>query len=82
MSSFILKYIAVDKLLHFVISYAMTLTLVVLTGALSLSVFLVFLVGLIKEALDAKQPGNLFSVGDVVANSLGIVSALLVALMA
>jgi len=81
MSSFILKYIAVDKLLHFLVSYGVGLTLIILTKEKLLSLFVILIIGLGKEVLDSKQEKNFFSFEDMVANIAGIIAAGLIGLM-
>jgi hypothetical protein len=75
MSSFILKYVAADKLLHFLISYFLTITLALLSKEALLSSIVVLIIGLVKEIFDSKEAKNFFSILDLIANILGIAVA-------
>lgn len=81
MSSFILKFVAVDKLLHFLVSYGLTLTFSILTRNVFVSFVGVFLLGILKEVSDSRNPKNTFSVSDIVANTVGVVAGAIVALL-
>lgn len=81
MSSFILKFVAVDKLLHFLISYSAVLTLYVLSHKLLLANAVTLAIGVTKEVLDSKQTGNYFSLGDLAADLIGMAAATAVLLL-
>ena len=67
----------VDKLLHFLVSYLLTTVVVPLTGFLGIAV--VLFIGLFKEIIDEYDYGG-FSLGDLVADILGLVFGMFVLL--
>lgn len=75
MSSFILKYVAVDKLLHFLISYSLSITGILLLKNKIIPLIIVFFIGLAKEVLDSKEVKNYFSIPDLIADVLGVAAA-------
>lgn len=81
MTSFILKYVATDKLLHFLISYGLTLSLIVASRQIVIPMLIVLAIGIIKEVLDSRSVGNFFSIGDLVADILGVIVAGLIGLL-
>ena len=67
----------VDKILHATISYALTYTLADKVNA-NLAVGVAILVGVAKEFFDLYVKKSKFSVGDIIADVLGIAIAFLI----
>ena len=67
----------VDKVLHATVSYALTYTLADKANA-NLAVGVAILVGLAKEFFDLYVKKSKFSVGDIIADVLGIAIAFLI----
>lgn len=70
------KFIKIDKVYHFVISYSLLLTFS-LVLSLAVSVAVVFLIGVLKEIYDYHDYG-LFDVKDLAADAAGISAGVLI----
>ena len=80
MKDFIMKvlkllYRNVDKLLHYLITYFVVITCYMFNIPIAIAVLCALILSILKELLD-KYLYNGFSIGDLIADILGIISAL------